>query len=171
MTQLTRLYYCVGGHNSLIIGLILTALLWPVTGLQAADRAKFHPPLPGGVIEPVQKFTGKLFAYSSTVGQTDPTPNVTASGAHVADGIVAANCLPFGTRLRIPGLFGDKVFVVQDRMAARYGCTSLDIWHGSYHEAIQFGKRQATVLVLPPSDPRLLVDVTKNKPAYQYSTP
>lgn len=172
MTRLHQLYYCVGGRNSLILSLALAAVLWPAISVQAADRAKFHhPPLPGGVIEPVQTFTGKLFAYSSTIGQTDRSPFTTASGRQVSDGIVATNCLPFGTHIRIPSLFGDKVFVVEDRMAARYGCTSIDIWHATRAEAIQFGKRQAVIQVLPPSDPGLLVGMAKNKPAYQYSTP
>ncbi len=171
MIRFIRLYYCAVGYNSLIIGTVLMALLWPTTGILAADRAKSYPPLPSSVIEPVKTFTGHLFAYSSAIDQTDRNPTITASGIHVADGVVAANCLPFGTRLRIPSLFGDKIFVVQDRMAARYGCTSIDVWHVSYAEAVQFGKRQALIQILPPSDPRLVMNTTKYKPTYQYTTP
>src|SRR3989344_1044153 len=53
-----------------------------------------------------------ITAYSSTPDQTDDTPFITASGKQVADGIVANNLLPFGTKIRMPDLYGDKVFVV-----------------------------------------------------------
>ncbi|MCG2688749.1 hypothetical protein L6250_03930, partial [Candidatus Parcubacteria bacterium] len=59
-------------------------------------------------------------AYSSTNGQTDDTPYLTAFGTHVRDGIVAANFLPVGTVIRFPDKFGDKLFVVEDRMNERF---------------------------------------------------
>src|SRR3989344_3213041 len=61
-------------------------------------------------------------AYSSTPDQTDDTPFITAKGTTVRDGIIAANFLPFGTRIKIPDIYGDKIFVVEDRMNRRY-------WH------------------------------------------
>jgi 3D (Asp-Asp-Asp) domain-containing protein len=89
-----------------------------------------------------------LTAYSSTPDQTDDTPFITASGKMVADGIIANNMLPFGTKVRIPELFGDKVFVVEDRKNARYDGTWVDIWMESRHLAIDFGVRKATLEVL-----------------------
>jgi len=86
-------------------------------------------------------------AYSSTVDQCDSTPFITASGQHVRDGIIATNFLPFGTKVRIPDIYGDKVFEVQDRMNARYN-TRIDIWMGSRNEAMQFGLKQVKVEVL-----------------------
>lgn len=171
MTKLRGLYYCAGGRNSIILSLSIAALFFPSAKLHAADRAKFHPPLPSAVVEPTKKFTGTLFAYSSTHDQTNGNPFITASGNHVADGVVAANCLPFGTRLRIPTVFGDKVFIVQDRLAAWHNCSSIDIWFPTRTDAIRFGKRRAEVIVLPSSNPRLLIHMAENKPAYQYSTP
>src|SRR5437868_1496729 len=47
--------------------------------------------------EEVQRIATKITAYSSTEDQTDDSPFITASGAHVADGIVAANFLPLHT--------------------------------------------------------------------------
>jgi len=38
----------------------------------------------------------------------------------VRDGVIATNILPFGTKVRIPEIFGDKVFVVEDRMARKH---------------------------------------------------
>ena len=55
-------------------------------------------------------------AYSSTVDQCDSTPFITASGIHVHNGTVAANFLRFGTKIKFPVLFGDKIFIVEDRM-------------------------------------------------------
>jgi len=86
-------------------------------------------------------------AYSSTVDQCDATPFITASGQHVRDGIIATNFLPFGTKVKIPDVYGDKVFEVQDRMNARYQ-TRVDVWMETRHEAIQFGLRQIEIEVL-----------------------
>ena len=76
--------------------------------------------------------------YSSSPYETDSSPYITASGDWVQDGIVAANFLPFGTELKIPELFGDKVFVVQDRMHPRKRY-QVDIWFPSREEALEFG--------------------------------
>lgn len=86
-------------------------------------------------------------AYSSTVDQCDSTPFITASGQHVRDGIIATNFLPFGTKVKVPELYGDKVFEVQDRMNARYS-TRVDFWMPSRGEAIQFGLKQIKIEVL-----------------------
>jgi 3D (Asp-Asp-Asp) domain-containing protein len=77
--------------------------------------------------------------YSSTVDQTDSTPFITADGTYVHDGIIAANCLPFGKKVKFPDYYGDKVFVVHDRMNSRYGCNKIDIWLESRAEAKQRG--------------------------------
>lgn len=89
-------------------------------------------------------------AYSSTRSQTDNDPFTTASGARVADGIIAHNTLPFGTRVRFPEIFGDRVFVVQDRMNRRYGGYIADLWMPSYHAAKQWGVRRIKMQVLEP---------------------
>lgn len=79
-------------------------------------------------------------AYSSTPDQTDDTPFYTANGTHVRDGIIAANFLKFGTRVKFPDYFGDKIFDVQDRMNARFP-DRVDIWMNSREAAINFGVR------------------------------
>jgi 3D (Asp-Asp-Asp) domain-containing protein len=86
-------------------------------------------------------------AYSSTVDQCDATPFITASGKRVKDGIVAANFLPFGTKVIFPDLFGDKVFTVEDRMH-RKNSHKVDIWMPSRWRAKQFGKKKARMIVL-----------------------
>ena len=97
--------------------------------------------------QPRSAFQARLTAYSSTVDQCDGNPFITASGATVKDGIVATNCLPFGTRLKIPSIFGDKIFTVQDRMSWRYGCAGVDIWFPDRASAMRFGKAYAEVFV------------------------
>ncbi|NQV00811.1 MAG: 3D domain-containing protein [Parcubacteria group bacterium] len=86
-------------------------------------------------------------AYSSTSDQTDSTPFITASGTNVRDGIVACNFLKFGTRVRFPELYGDKIFIVEDRMAAKNN-HKIDIWFSTRWEAKQFGVKQIKVEVL-----------------------
>lgn len=93
------------------------------------------------------QFRVVVFGYSSTVGQTDNSPFTTASGTQVEDGIVATNCLPFGTKVKIPELFGDKELTVTDRMAAWHGCNTIDVWYTSTAAAKQFGKHSAEVEV------------------------
>lgn len=86
-------------------------------------------------------------AYSSEVAQTDSTPFITAFGTHVRDGIVATNCLPKGTIVRFPDVYGDKEFVVEDRMNARY-YYRMDIWMADTRDAIKFGVKTLKVEIL-----------------------
>jgi len=86
-------------------------------------------------------------AYSSTPEETDDTPFITASGSTVRDGIVATNLLPFGTKVQIPEYFGDKVFVVEDRMHRRK-TENIDIWMPTKQDALRFGITRAQILVL-----------------------
>lgn len=89
-----------------------------------------------------------ITAYSSTVWQTDDDPFITASGIHVKEGIIANNMLPFGTEIKIPEYFGDKVFVVEDRMNRRKGPYWVDIWFATTQEAVDFGIREAYIEIL-----------------------
>ena len=86
-------------------------------------------------------------AYSSTPDQTDSTPFITALGTHVKDGIVACNFLSFGSRVRFPEIYGEKIFIVEDRMAKR-NSHKIDIWMHSREEALQFGARVVKVEIL-----------------------
>ncbi len=91
--------------------------------------------------------TVTVTAYSSDVEQTDSTPFITASGTYVRHGVVAANWLPIGTKVRIPALFGDQVFIVEDRMHSRH-TNRLDVWFPTRAEAVHFGLRRAEVEIL-----------------------
>ncbi|MBU6414980.1 3D domain-containing protein [Patescibacteria group bacterium] len=86
-------------------------------------------------------------AYSSSSDETDNTPFVTASGNCVRDGIVANNQLRFGTKIKIPELFGDKIFIVEDRMQKRFS-RRVDVWMSSKAKALRFGKVSAEIEIL-----------------------
>ncbi len=79
--------------------------------------------------------------YSSRVQETDDTPFITASGKHVQWGIVAINGLKFGTKVRFPELFGDELFVVQDRMNESKGTEHADFWFAKTSDALKFGAK------------------------------
>ena len=99
-------------------------------------------------------------AYSSDRAQTDSTPCFPAMDfdmcAHYEEtgleNTIATNFLPLGTKVRFPELYGDKVFVVRDRMNSRYnGTNRIDIWVGSKtpvnQEIIDTAKAKASPLV------------------------
>lgn len=97
--------------------------------------------------EVVDRMTLRITAYTSSPEETDDTPHQTASGSRTRDGIVATNLLPFGTKVRIPSLYGDKVFTVEDRMHPRM-TNGMDIWVETKSEAYRIGVRMAEVVVL-----------------------
>jgi 3D (Asp-Asp-Asp) domain-containing protein len=82
--------------------------------------------------------------YNSLPEQTDDTPFITASGQRTRDGIVANNCLKFGSKVVIKG----KIYEVQDRMNRRYKCNHYDIWMEHYDDAIKFGAQRLDVIKL-----------------------
>ena len=86
-----------------------------------------------------------MTAYSSTYDQTWGNPFITASGTTVHEGTIAANCLKFGTKVKIPELFGDRVFTVEDRLAARMGCGVVDVWMPDRQSALAFGNRYNSI--------------------------
>jgi 3D (Asp-Asp-Asp) domain-containing protein len=88
-----------------------------------------------------------ITAYSSTLDQTDSTPFITASNTRVRDGVVASNFLAFGTKIKIPALFGDKEFTVEDRMAKKHS-DKIDIWFPERGQAKKFGIKEADVVIL-----------------------
>lgn len=128
--------------------LVLTQATEPAIAATQAD-AQIQATLPEIQYKttPRRSSVGTVFAYSSSMDQTDANPTITASGLNVGDGTLATNCLPFGTKVRFPTLYGSKEFTVTDRMAPRHGCNSYDIWQESLSEAKQFGRQIALVEV------------------------
>ena len=103
---------------------------------------------PNNPLKSVQKIKVLVTAYSSTPDQTDSDPFITASGSFVKEGTVANNLLPFGTKIMIPEIYGDKVFTVEDRMHWRKGYYHLDIWFPEYWQAKDFGAKRAYIEIL-----------------------
>lgn len=97
-----------------------------------------------------QEIEGRITMYNSVPEQTDDTPFHTASGKYVRQGIVANNCLPFGSKVIIAG----AVYEVQDRMNSRYGCEYFDIWSESIPEARAYGVKSQLVLVMAEPEVR-----------------
>lgn len=150
----------------LILNFLLAALLansiFPVRTGTAAGESATAPivvakagPTPTIPVLPVvpdvpvkKKLIVRSSAYSSTRDQTDGSPSVTASGTKVHDGTIAANGFVFGTKLRIPEYFGDKVFVVEDRMHTRWGKKKIDVWMTDRAAARNWGVRTVTIEIL-----------------------
>lgn len=102
------------------------------------------------LVSDYQVFNVVVTAYSSSYDETDSTPFVTAAGTRTRDGVIAANFLSFGDKVKIPELFGDKVFVVEDRMNRRFS-DRLDVWFPTKWQAKRFGKHNAQIIVFEKS--------------------
>lgn len=119
----------------------------PVSDLISSGEVQIAA-TPEPPVKPKEVIQVTVTAYSSTEDQTDSTPFHTANGRPVQEGIVAANFLPLGTRLRIPEVSRDTVFTVEDRMHERFD-RRLDIWMPSREAAQAFGIRYLTIEILP----------------------
>lgn len=86
-------------------------------------------------------------AYNSVPWQTDDTPFITASGTRTRHGVVAANFLPIGAHVRFPDVYGDTIFVVEDRMNKKYYRGRVDIWMEEVPDARIFGAKRLTMEV------------------------
>ena len=74
----------------------------------------------------LRTYTARVTVYHSTPGETDSDPFTTANGDKVHWGGVAMNCVPFGTKLRLPKVFGSQIFKVNDRGGMK--CDDVDVW-------------------------------------------
>ncbi|MBI1755437.1 3D domain-containing protein [Candidatus Azambacteria bacterium] len=128
------------------------------TGIYAPHQGSTDAVLYSG--EPVQDdirpkfavaFEVTTTAYSSTPDQTDDSPFTMANGKRVHDGAVAANFLPFGTTVRFPDLFGNKMFIVEDRMHRRFG-DRVDVWMEKRADARAFGIQRARMEIVARAD-------------------
>jgi len=102
----------------------------------------------GSEFKVLRELTVIATAYSSSVDETDDTPFITAYGSTTRDGVIANNLLPFGTKIMIPELYGNKIFVVEDRMNSRKGKYQIDIWFHSKEDAKEFGAKTLDIEVI-----------------------
>ena len=115
-------------------------------------EASSTPPIePEKEIKVISRSTHTMTAYNSDPAQTDDTPCLTANGfdvcAHGIEDTIAANFLKLGTKVRIPELYGDRIFVVRDRMNQRYS-DRVDIWMKDKANARKFGVKVAKIEVV-----------------------
>ncbi|MFA6215294.1 MAG: hypothetical protein WC768_01870 [Patescibacteria group bacterium] len=107
-----------------------------------SDNQKVYLAKPIKEVKVLAVYKLTVTAYSSTVDQCDSDPCSTANGfnlcKHNQEDVIAANFLPFGTKVRLPEYFGDRIFTVQDRMNARYP-DHADVWFKTRAAAIKFG--------------------------------
>lgn len=124
------------------------ATLIALQAAAAQNDAKPFGTLPKaeGVTTPRKTLKVEVTAYTSRAEETDSTPFTTANGTRVHDGVLATNLLPFGTKVRIPALSGDKVYTVEDRMNSRYQ-NNVDIWTDDVNVARQIGRRNVMIEV------------------------
>lgn len=117
---------------------------------QPDDTIKNHLPINQDK-KVVKTRTSVITAYNSEVAQCDASPCTTATGFNVCkhgiEDTVAANHLPFGTKIKIPALFGDRIFIVRDRMNKRY-TNRIDVWMVHKKDALQLGVRTAAVEIV-----------------------
>ena len=84
-----------------------------------------------------KQLKGEFSAYNAEVSQCDDDPTIMASGKKVYSGAIANNCLDFGTKIKI----GSSIYIVEDRMASRYGCDVFDIFLLNKKDALNFGRQ------------------------------
>lgn len=107
-------------------------------------------------MSPIRSYKVDMTAYNSEVGQCDADPFIAADGTTTYDGMIATNFLPFGTKVRVPELFGDKVFIVHDRMNRRYWYR-VDVWMKEKSAAKKFGlNKNVKIEILEMGDGKTL---------------
>lgn len=159
MSQNNKKFYIV---TLIILGILIG--FPPVFGLKTANQKEFSPDaldltnklamaeqntlLPTNSQSENKKMEVIVTAYSSNVWETDDTPFITASGETVRDGVIANNLLPFNTRVKIPELYGNKIFVVEDRMHYLKSPYQIDLWFPSHDQATDFGVKKTYIEVL-----------------------
>ena len=150
---MSSIYYPARGFFIGKVGKYLKMLM--VVGLlayPATIQADTAIPYPQSTIPAASTAVGAtktvwVTAYTSDPDETSDHPLITASGGMVRDGVVAANFLPFGTHIRIPALFGDKIFIVEDRTSQKFG-GRVDIWMPTLTKAVNFGIQHAQIVIL-----------------------
>ncbi len=99
-------------------------------------------------IQVIRSYTARITEYNSTPGQTSGDPFITANGEHVYFGGVAVNCVKFGTKLRLPKIFGNKVFRINDR--GGMPCGNVDVWLDPHYMHGWRGTQYSLVQIIKP---------------------
>lgn len=146
-----KMTFIRGIISGMIVAFCLVGVLFPqatIADYEKTSNALYVAKVTTEAKKVVKTIKVVLTAYSSTPDQTDDSPFITASNKHVIDGIVANNMLPFGTKIRIPALYGDKIFTIEDRMNRRKSDYHFDIWMSDRSLALNFGVKAAEIEIL-----------------------
>jgi len=95
--------------------------------------------------------------FTASVNETDDEPCITADGTNICnieENIIAANWLPFNTKVKIDG----KIYRVADRMNQRYQKPYVDILVKTKFEARRLG-RQKKMLEVVTEEPKVVEEV------------
>ena len=141
--------------------LLLACAIFAFTSLSyknnVKDESKFYPAgqqekiiiqgnslkAPNVPLIPKAKIYAVITSYNPVPEQTDSTPNITASGERVREGIIACpRYLPFGTVVKID----NKYYECADRMNPRYQ-HRFDILTFSKEEAMEWGVKKKQVII------------------------
>ena len=129
-----------------------------------------------------QTFLVKATAYNSLREQTDATPFIAAMGQRVYPGLVASNCLPLGTVIKIKNIVSSaaplpseftlsREYDVGDCMNQKYHCTGwydmyahnvmsngirydfwIDFWFRNHKQALDFGAKYMEIEITKVGD-------------------
>lgn len=120
----------------------------PLEQVNDENEVSLTLPQIADVDEVKKTFFSQVTVYHSLPHETSGDPFITALGTRTRDGVLASNCLAFGTRVRLPELFGERVFVVEDRLAAGKTCFVLDVWREYNPNNPSFGAPVTKVEIL-----------------------
>ena len=97
-------------------------------------------------------------AYTASKKECGNAKGIVAAGIRIRRGMASCDFLPFGTKFMIPGLFGDRIFIVADMFNRRlHGVTKsirhdiphkIDIYVKHVRQAKLIGKTSQKVVIL-----------------------
>lgn len=94
----------------------------------------------------IREVVANVSAYTASVEECGKDDGITASGVPVQEGHIAADDLPFGTKVIIEG----RTYTVTDRFGGGYR-NRIDIFMPSRASAERFGRKHITVYIVEES--------------------
>ena len=129
-------------NNKLFIAVLIYILFFMLVSQVKGKEVYIRESSP----EYTDSFIAEVTQYTSSVEETDDTPNLTASGETTGPGTIACpSRFKFGTIIQIEKRF----YICNDRMNKRYrNSDHFDVWTEKREDAIKFGRRKLLVFVI-----------------------
>jgi len=123
-------------NNKLFIAVLIYILFFMLVSQVKGKEVYIRESSP----EYTDSFIAEVTQYTSSVEETDDTPNLTASGETTGPGTIACpSRFKFGTIIQIEKRF----YICNDRMNKRYrNSDHFDVWTEKREDAIKFGRRK-----------------------------